>query len=190
MKMKGLEFKPIDLTKHAEVCVRFRADSFVVSFGSDAAFHEADGRGAERYLEWLKTRISELPGSCVHIWDDDRIIGQMEIRRSQDHARRGHVNLFYLVPEYRGRGVGQELEAYASRFFAGLGWDAARLTVSSTNIPAVKFYRKHGWIDLGPSEVHPEVQVMEKQYQPSGGSDGGFSPSVQGCKITIKGTGQ
>ena len=45
-----LSFQPIDLKQHANVCIRFREDSFVCSFGSAGRFHEADGKGAERYL--------------------------------------------------------------------------------------------------------------------------------------------
>jgi hypothetical protein len=41
MEPKRLVFKPIDLDSHASVCVEFRRDSFVCSFGVDSFFNEA-----------------------------------------------------------------------------------------------------------------------------------------------------
>jgi ribosomal protein S18 acetylase RimI-like enzyme len=164
MKIGALEFRSIDLEKHWDMCLKFREDSFVVSFGSAAAFYESDGKGAERYLEWLKQRMSEIPDSCVHVWDGERIVGQMEMRRSKDDTQAGYVNLFYLIPEYRGKGVASLLDEYAAMFFEQLGCKVARLSVSPTNVAAVKFYLKHGWKDLGVREGHAEVHLMEKQY--------------------------
>lgn len=73
------EFKPIQLDKHREVCVHFREDSFMVSFGDAQRFYEADGKGAERYIEWLKAKISKDPNSAVHCWVDNQIVGQIEL---------------------------------------------------------------------------------------------------------------
>ena len=164
MKIGELEFLPIDLEKHQDVCLKFREDSFVVSFGSAASFYGSDGEGAERYLEWLKQRMSEIPGSCVHVWDGEHIIGQIEMRKSRDDAQAGYVNLFYLIPECRGKGLGSLLDEYAAMFFKRFGCKAARLSVSPTNSAAVKFYIKHGWKDLGMREDRTEVHIMEKQY--------------------------
>jgi ribosomal protein S18 acetylase RimI-like enzyme len=143
------EFKPIDLERHQDLCVRFRADSFVCSFGSDDRFYEEDGNGAERYLQWLMQRMAKIPNSCVHIWKEEQIIGQMEMRRWKHDLNVGYVNLFYLIPEFRGQGLGQQLDRYAANFFRQLGCRSARLNVSPTNPAAMKFYLKQGWNDLG-----------------------------------------
>ncbi len=159
-----LAFKPINLEHHQDLCVRFRADSFVCSFGSADRFYGEDGNGAEEYLQWLKQRIAEIPSSCVHVWQGEQIIGQMEMRRWKHNPSLGYVNLFYLIPAFRGQGLGQELDRYAASFFQQLGCQSARLSVSPTNLAATRFYRKHGWIDLGPREDAPEVHYFEKTY--------------------------
>ncbi|OLE54113.1 MAG: hypothetical protein AUG51_09775 [Acidobacteria bacterium 13_1_20CM_3_53_8] len=164
MRIGHLEFRPIDLEKHSDVCVSFREDSYLCSFGSAEQFHESDGKGAERYLEWLRQRMTDLPNSCVHVWDGEHNVGQMEMRLSRDNASAGYVNLFYLVPEFRGKGISGLLDEYAQKFFQKLGCTSARLSVSPTNTAAVKFYLKNGWKDLGPREDHPEVNWMEKIY--------------------------
>ncbi|MBF2065879.1 MAG: GNAT family N-acetyltransferase [Calothrix sp. C42_A2020_038] len=147
------------------MCVQFRADSFVCSFGSADRFHEEDGNGAERYLLWLKQRIAEIPNSCVHIWKGEQIIGQMEMRRWKHNPRVGYINLFYLIPKFRGQGLGQQLDQYAANWFKQLGCQSARLSVSPMNLAAMRFYLKQGWIDLGPREDALEVHYFEKTYE-------------------------
>jgi ribosomal protein S18 acetylase RimI-like enzyme len=160
-----LEFKPINLERHQDLCVQFRADSFVCSFGSAARFYEEDGHGAERYLQWLRQRIAEIPNSCVHVWKGEQIIGQMEMRRWKHDLSVGYVNLFYLIPKFRGQGLGQQLDRYAANCFKQLGCQSARLSVSPTNLAAMRFYLKQDWIDLGQREDAPEVQYFEKTYK-------------------------
>lgn len=161
--MSKLIFSPADISKNAETCVEFRADSFVVSFGDDSKFYEDDGKGAERYLEWLQTKISNDPNSVVHVWANDKIIGQLELGRLRDDQSCGYVNLYYLAPAFRGKGLGAQLDSHAMKYFIDQGLKVARLSVSPTNKPAMAFYAKLGWRDLGPRPGHPEVHFMEKE---------------------------
>jgi GNAT superfamily N-acetyltransferase len=164
MHSSNLKFKPINLDQYQDLCIRFRADSFVCSFGSVEQFYQADGNGAERYLKWLKQRIAEIPNSCVHLWEGERIIGQIEMGRWKQDANVGYINLFYLIPEFRGQGLGQHLDQSAAHFFKHLGCQSARLSVSPANRGAMCFYLKHGWVDLGQREDAPEVHYLEKTF--------------------------
>lgn len=157
-----LEFKPINLQQHQDLCVQFRADSFVCSFGSATRFYEEDGNGAERYLQWLRQRIAEIPNSCVHAWKGEQIIGQVEMTRWKHDPSIGYINLFYLIPEFRGQGLGRQLNRYAASFLKQLGCRAARLSVSPTNLAAIRFYFKQGYINLGQKEDAFEVYYFEK----------------------------
>lgn len=162
MRESQLVFVPIDLSSSSELAVKFRADSFTCSFGSDERFFEADGKGPERYLARLADRMMAMPGSCVHVWLGHTIIGQMEMDRFQPDPRIAYINLYYLAPEYRNRGLGRHLDEYATDYLVGQGFKTGRLSVSPTNMQAVRFYLKHGWRDLGPRPGHPEVHGMEK----------------------------
>jgi ribosomal protein S18 acetylase RimI-like enzyme len=163
MQPSTLEFKPIDIEQYQDLCVQFRADSFVCSFGSVDRFYKEDGSGANSYLQWLRQRIIEIPNSCV--WQGERIIGQMEMSRWTHNPNIGYVNLFYLVPAFRGWGFGQQLDRYAVNFFNQLGCQSARLSVNPKNLVAVKFYLKRGWVDLGQREDAPDVHYFEKTYE-------------------------
>ncbi len=164
----GVRFEPVDLDSAAETAIAFRADSFRCSFGSAERFYEADGKGHERYLVWMRQLMQSIPGSCVHVWNGGTIVGQIEMNRFKGDPEMGYVHLYYLVPAYRNRGLGRRLDEYATEFLRGFGFRAARLSVSPTNQQAMRFYLKNGWRDLGPRPGHPEVHIMDKNLVASG----------------------
>ena len=159
MNPKQLTFKPIDLDAHASLCVAFRRDSFICSFGEDNFFDEAGPDGVN-YIERLRLRITKFPDGYVHAWYGDKIVGQLEMQ-ILDEPRRGYVNLFYLVEAKRGAGISGELQDYAMDFMRRHRVQTAQLSVSSTNVRALAFYHKHGWRDLGPRPGRDIVNLME-----------------------------
>ncbi|MGE4132784.1 MAG: GNAT family N-acetyltransferase [Bdellovibrionales bacterium] len=75
------------------------------------------------------------------------------------------MNLYYLVPELRGQGFSNHLEEFAVSHLKSRGFTRARLSVSPSNVRAVRFYEKNGWRDMGPRPDHPEVRLMEKSLE-------------------------
>jgi ribosomal protein S18 acetylase RimI-like enzyme len=164
MSPSRLAFSPIDLDTHAHICVAFRRDSYICSFGVDAFLAEAGPNGVH-YLERLRMRTTKFPDGYVHVWQDDKLVGQMEMQ-ILDEPRRGYVNLFYLVEEMRGAGVSWELQEYAMEFMRRHQAQVAQLSVSPTNARACAFYRKHGWRDLGLRPGRDNVHLMECDVRP------------------------
>jgi ribosomal protein S18 acetylase RimI-like enzyme len=147
--MNELRFHTIDLQHDADRCLAFARDAYTCSFGSDALLVQefgADGRG---YVEWLRARIEQFPAGHVLACDGTEVIGQITMIPRQDPPDSGYINLFYLAPSSRGTGHGKELHDYALRVFRDRGARLLRLSVSPTNPRAMRFYRKHGWRDLG-----------------------------------------
>jgi ribosomal protein S18 acetylase RimI-like enzyme len=154
-----LVFKPIDLDAHGHVCVAYRRDTFIASFGWDG-FLAKDGNEGENYLERLRAHSSRFPDGNVHAWDGGEIVGQLEMRVLDDPGR-GHVSLFYLAESVRGSGAGGDLQRYAMRFMRSQGVATAQLNVSPTNARALSYYRKHGWRDCGLRPGRDDVHLME-----------------------------
>jgi GNAT superfamily N-acetyltransferase len=159
-----LRFTPIDTDRHANECVAFRADSFTASFGSPELFFAEWGEDGGRYLEHLQTRMSDLPGSCVHAWRADLLVGQVELREGREDLTEGYVDLYYLIPEMRGRGLAPQLDQYAIRWFTARGLTRAALGVSPTNARAIRFYLRQGWSDFGQHPRHPNSRLMKKAW--------------------------
>jgi ribosomal protein S18 acetylase RimI-like enzyme len=137
----------------------FRRDAHVSSFGNADGFDDENGADGSRYLSWLRDRARDLPAGVVHAWRGDRIVGQIEarVRREPPSA---YVNLFYLVPEERGTGAGDELHEYILGLLRKEGVLRVELSVAPGNLRAVRYYVKHGWRDLGPRKDLPEVHLM------------------------------
>jgi GNAT superfamily N-acetyltransferase len=157
----SLRFLPIDLERHAGVAIAFCKDAVDLSIAPGQFEREAGPDGA-LYLEKLRGRIAADPGSCVHLWEGDEIIGQIDMSRIATLPDMGYVNLFYLVPDRRGTGLGTELIRYAEDRFRKIGCTRARLSVSDTNLRARRFYEKHGWRDVGPRPDRASVRLMER----------------------------
>jgi len=158
VELNDLKFRRIDFKNHSELCLKFRADSFFVSFGTDEAFWEEDGKGGERYLEWLQSKDASRYGS-FHVWKGDQIIGQMELGLYPNEEELGYINLFYLAPEYRGKGYAKTLNDFALQYLKDLGATQAKLSVSPTNKRAWHYYLKHGWTDGGPRKPNKSTST-------------------------------
>jgi RimJ/RimL family protein N-acetyltransferase len=162
--MKDLRFLPIDLNSHSELCLQFRADSFMESFGTTNPFYEDDGLGGEKYLAWLKTRPNARY-SVFHVWLDLQIIGQLELGERNPADDFGYVHLYYLAPEWRGKGYSELLDTFAMNYIKTLGYQKVRLSVSPTNLRALGFYKKQGWVEKGERKEAQLTQTLKFPLQ-------------------------
>jgi ribosomal protein S18 acetylase RimI-like enzyme len=146
-------FRSIDLMRDSETIVKFRRDSYVVSFGDDRLFGDDSN-----YLVRIADRLEKFPGGLAIVEKDNQPVGQIEMQiREEDNQKLGYVNLFYLIPEYRGNGYGAELIDYAEDYFSKNGISEYHLRVSTSNKRGIAFYEKHGFKLL---RVEEEATVL------------------------------
>jgi ribosomal protein S18 acetylase RimI-like enzyme len=135
----ALAYRTIDPVADADFAVAAYVDACRASYGDDAAFP-----GRAKHLAWLQSRVEEFPDGHVLALLDGRPVGQMELQVPYGLTR-GYVNLYYVLPNRRGRGVGTRMHEYAERYFRS--WEATQveLHVSATNEQAMRFYRSLGY---------------------------------------------
>ncbi len=158
----GLQFKPVDIEQHSAQCIQFAEDTELCSFGTVDGFREEDLGGGERFIERIRSK-SQDPGSCVHVWKDNNIIGQIHLGQFVEPTV-GYLNFFYVVPEWRGSGVATLMEEYVTTCFRQRGFESALLSVTMFNERAFRFYKRCGWEDLGPREDRPNIHNMRKTF--------------------------
>ncbi len=149
-------FKEIDFKKHIDYCLRFREDSFEISFPNCHNWKKTWDPG--KYTHWIQDHAKQFPHGAVHLWKNDCLIGQLEFSYSSEI---GHIFLYYLTPENRGRGYGYIAHNHAIRTMKEYGCKKATLRVSPTNIRAIRFYNSLGWKDLGKDPKYPQVNRRE-----------------------------
>ena len=115
--------------------MEFRKDAQIVSEGTLANYDFA------AYLERMQRRIESNSGGQVFIIENRQIIGQIGVEL---RGNEGYVNLFYLVPEFRGMGYGRKMIAWAEEFFIKQGIRTYKLRVARSNKQALHLYKKSG----------------------------------------------
>lgn len=156
----GFRFETIDLLD-ADTCARFHRDMYVTSFGTAEGLEREMGIDDAVYLRELRRRIAEFPEGNAHVWHGERIVGQLEMRLVRHEPHVGYVKLVYVVPEFRGRGVGHLIHEHAAAVCRSRGMRLMRLSVALTNVPAMVFYRKLGWVVVGGRPNTQPMAVME-----------------------------
>ncbi|MFP7443066.1 GNAT family N-acetyltransferase [Bacillus sp. MMSF_3328] len=154
-----LSFRSIDLSRDAETIIKFRRDSYVISFGDDYLFGDN-----KSYLKKIETRLVKFPGGIVLVENGDKPVGQIEMQiKDIDNKQIGYVNLFYLIPAYRGLGYGSQLIEYAEHFFQENNINEYQLRVSAANKRAIRFYKKQGFNSLRIEEegTVPRIRMQK-----------------------------
>lgn len=154
-----LQFKKIDFENDMETCVRFREDSYRASFPDSAEWKTFWDE--QQYRNWIIDHAEMFPDGAVHIWHHSELIGQLEFAYADGI---GHVNLYYLIPEKRGKGFGQHAHTYVINKLSEHGCNKASLRVSPNNMRAITFYRRLGWVDCGQDTKHNYVHLYEIRF--------------------------
>lgn len=156
-------FKPIQ-REHLALAYSFLKDALKISFGDDSLKwpNNLGNLLESNYIEIIEKRLKKDPSAVIHAWLENEIIGQIESSVKKDDPKCGYVSLYYLISNKRGLGFGSQLDDFATERLTKQGCSRIELTVESSNILALKFYQKHGWINKG---LHPSYQggiLMEK----------------------------
>jgi ribosomal protein S18 acetylase RimI-like enzyme len=156
----GFRVVTIDLLD-SDTCAAFHRAMYVESFGTEEGLDQEMGVDDAVYLRQLRRKIAQFPEGNAHVWHAERIVGQLEMRLVQHEPHVGYVSLIYVIPELRGRGVGRLLHEHAAAMSRSRGMRLMRLSVSTTNVGAMMFYRKLGWTVMGHRPNLRPMAVME-----------------------------
>lgn len=156
----GYRLETIDLLD-AETCVEFRRDMYATSFGTTEGLDREMGVDNAVYLRELRHRIAEFPEGNAHVWHESRIVGQLEMRLVQHEPHVGYVSLVYVAPAHRQRGVGRLIHEHAAAVCRERGMRLMRLSVATSNVAGMVFYRKLGWTVVGRRPNTQPMAIME-----------------------------
>lgn len=110
------------------------------------------------YETFAKSFMNDPQALIALVYVSAHAIGLIEgrVRTADDGTRLGWVNNYYLEPEWRGRGLGDQLDHYMMHFLCEHG---AKRAVLRTNPQSgvMTFYARRGW---GQAETEPDGLVL------------------------------
>ena len=136
---EDLWFRPV-APEEGQTYIDFRRDAWSLIYGDMRDF---DGSG---FLADARRGCGDLPEALSFAMDSGRPVGviQLDLHREEEHGA-GYIPFIYLLPEYRGRGLGLQLLGHAVSVFRARGRTAIRLSVAPSNEHAIRFYTQNGF---------------------------------------------
>ena len=149
---------PADCRDFYENCY---ADSWQNAHGSLAGFQ------AGPYYEAALAHYRADPESIMLLYYGTEPAGLLDLDPVRGrHAGYGWISLLYLLPEYRGQGLGVQVLGRATAKFSNMGRTALRLHAAEDNASALAFYKKWGFVPLSQTQgINGKLWLMEKKLR-------------------------
>lgn len=119
------------------------------------AFTSAPGEREALPMDWWMARVSDQPGAIERVIGalvDGQLVGAAGLRVEQRPRTSHKANLFgmYLRPAFRRTGIARSVVDEVLRQAAATGGvEVVQLSVSETNIPAIRLYTGAGFMPYG-----------------------------------------
>ncbi|NQZ44027.1 MAG: GNAT family N-acetyltransferase [Flavobacteriaceae bacterium] len=89
----------------------------------------------------VKVMVAEIEGQVV----SSGYALAKTARHYLDHEQYGYLGFMYTLPEFRGRGINQQIVEALKHWCLACGLHEIRLTVYEDNLPAIRAYEKAGF---------------------------------------------
>ncbi len=154
----NLWFRPLDMEKQGQVYYDARQEAWLGIHGSMLYF---DGEG---FLRDAAEQARYDQNSVLQVLQGDQPAGvlQLNLRREAEKGV-GYIPFLYLLPPFRGKGLGVQLLGQAISVYRPLERRYLRLRCAPDNQIAQRFYRKYGFYKVGqdPGSRVP-LDILEK----------------------------
>ncbi len=140
----NLWYQPLDMDREWEFYYQCRKEAWLTIHGSLDNFN-GDGFTAD-----AAAQAKASPDAIWQVMLNHQRVGlvQLDIPTAR-REKIGFVPFLYLLPDYRGQGLGVQLIGQAVSVFRAMGCDRLRLRCAPDNAVAQKFYAKYGFHKIG-----------------------------------------
>ncbi len=158
LESSSLYFLPLDLPSQQELYLSARQEGWLASHGT------MDNFDGPAFLAAAQRNHDFDPGSVLLAMAGDSRVGILQMDCQQEAERKiGRIPFFYVMPEYRSRGLGVQMLGQAISAFRNRGRQYIRLRCAPENDRAKQFYQSHSFYKVGeePGGVG-HLDTMEK----------------------------
>jgi ribosomal protein S18 acetylase RimI-like enzyme len=112
----------------------------------------------------------EYFGAGAGIWlasDGPKTVGCIALRPLPQIEQSGEVKRLYVKPEYRGRGIAEQLLKALEEYAREFGYAHIYLDSKDDLVAAIRFYQKHGYETCKRYNDNPQATIfMRKDVRP------------------------
>ena len=155
----NLWFRPLDLETERDLYLSARRDAWISILGTNVPF---DGPA---FLQGAAQAAEQDPWALVSVMCKEKFVGVLQLapQRFQEEQG-GFLSLCYLIPSFRGKGLGVQLLGQAVSFYRPLGRTTLRLRSSPTNEPLQRFCAKYEFHKTGEDQVGGRTLDLLEKY--------------------------
>lgn len=158
MERNALRFRPLLLPQENGLYLSARRDGWQASHGT------MDGFDGEKFLSAAQKNSAQDKNCVLLALLGDSPVGVLQMDWTQEAEQQaGRVPFFYMMPEFRSKGLGVQLLGQAVCTYRAMGRQVLRLRCAPENERAKKFYHSHGFYKVGeePGGIG-HLDTMEK----------------------------
>lgn len=157
---ENLWFQPIDFSQflYKGLYLSSRQEGWI-DLGRDLSY-----LGRQPYLENAVECSRKSPRYLQCAMRRNTIVGILQLDPDHDTTENaGYISFFYMIPEYRGSGLGIQLLGEAVGIYRAMGRDRLQLSCGADNVRGMQFYERYGFHQIGTKqESFGLVNLMEK----------------------------
>ena len=158
VKDANLWFRPLDMEHDFQFYYDAREEAWMHIHGNMRHF---DG---EAFLRDAMEHAKHDNRCVMQVMLDNRPAGLLQLDMHRDAEKgAGGIPFFYILPQYRKKGLGVQLLGQAISFYRPMGRNYLRLRCAPHNHMAQRFYKRYGFRKIGedPGSRVP-LDIMEK----------------------------
>lgn len=155
----NLSLIPMDLTADAALYERCYRETWRAAHGSLEGFQPG------LYLQMARRHAKLDPRCVVKALSGETFVGLVELdpERGKNEGL-GWISLCHIEKSHRGRGLGVQLIGHAVSVMRSLGRSRLGLSVAEENESAIRFYKRHGFVQTGVAQgVIGLLHIMEME---------------------------
>ena len=97
-------------------------------------------------LDNYAIKLSKYANVCIAKYGEETC-GLLVYYDNDEVSKTAYISLIGLLPRFQGMGIGRKLLEYCVKETTTRGMIKIKLEVNITNIGAISFYKKHGFIE-------------------------------------------
>ena len=129
------------------VCEYYEAVGVLVREDRASFEHQYSGEGAG---VWLASAAGD-------------VVGCIALRRLSPRSKSGEIKRLYVRPEHRGHGIAEALLHHLEKYARNCGYKTLFLDSKKDLMPAVRFYRRHGYKFCGRYNDNPQATIFMRK---------------------------